>query len=946
MIISNAEQQTVSNETSKVFSIQNTLSASAVRQQMHTTIQKTVSVSSKQSAESVNTDKVHTSNTDVANAGSMTSDRKDSQNQKTKGSNKSEYKKDEEMPVPIVEPEISLNVKSSHSQYDNKKTTNNLNQSSKKEEIVTSDVKESISPQRENKKKNHYSPTKSREKVSDQPIHTEKAAANTNGKTVKPNQKVKKNNKQEKQVETKMSDDGEKQDLKVEATEVKVISESKDVNTELKQGIKKVAATASSLVATEIITDSQFETPTPTKKKKKSKKSKGQGKDISIESKIEATETKTVTSEKSHHTQEKIAVAQIRKSINEEHIQVMREVIAIESKDHQSSLQQKGVQKHLKASEKKKGVTVIQQSKEESRDVSITVTSKSEQNQLVKSTTGTTDEESQRQEVQVLISHITEIQRVSGKNDAKSLKTLLNSVPDWLMSPERKCELEGSVTESDAHKNQEILSQVKHLAEAKLMHLDDNETMERHECEPISEKDLSGGATPRISKISIGSAKIENQISQKTCQDRRKVEVSQCKSVDLRAPSPLLRMRSPSPTFITIESTRRTDSPQRVTPSPTLLHRPPTPPTPPPRRCDTPTSRLTRITPSPTFDRAENLARLKDTTAKLSRGVTPPPILSPQQILEKKSEIVESPASFHRQIKIDSQVVEEAHRAHVGEEQAHFSECINANEIQRKSETHTPLCHNDPDLVEDSDISEPSTASVKEKREFFEEAQKAEINKSYVRKEPIAIPERLGQDMEESVAENENKEKDELPRADMSSLVNKFESAEEEIYLRKELIPLTEHIHDDTESTDCDEEKTEGGSRQKRSGFSEKKSITDHFSNVDEFGNGVIGTRTTVSEHSESVSTEQTPFSYADAVKRKAAAARRTETYDEDATEKLLRNFHKTWTESETVFKSLGYTVSAEMTSHVVSHQTNTVSSGKNCSLSNGCSDSGQKKIP
>ncbi|KAF0026464.1 hypothetical protein F2P81_021201 [Scophthalmus maximus] len=1027
MIISNAEQQTVSNETSKVFSIQNTLSASAVRQQMHTTIQKTVSVSSKQSAESVNTDKVHTSNTDVANAGSMTSDRKDSQNQKTKGSNKSEYKKDEEMPVPIVEPEISLNVKSSHSQYDNKKTTNNLNQSSKKEEIVTSDVKESISPQRENKKKNHYSPTKSREKVSDQPIHTEKAAANTNGKTVKPNQKVKKNNKQEKQVETKMSDDGEKQDLKVEATEVKVISESKDVNTELKQGIKKVAATASSLVATEIITDSQFETPTPTKKKKKSKKSKGQGKDISIESKIEATETKTVTSEKSHHTQEKIAVAQIRKSINEEHIQVMREVIAIESKDHQSPLQQKGVQKHLKASEKKKGVTVIQQSKEESRDVSITVTSKSEQNQLVKSTTGTTDEESQRQEVQVLISHITEIQRVSGKNDAKSLKTLLNSVPDWLMSPERKCELEGSVTESDAHKNQEILSQVKHLAEAKLMHLDDNETMERHECEPISEKDLSGGATPRISKISIGSAKIENQISQKTCQDRRKVEVSQCKSVDLRAPSPLLRMRSPSPTFITIESTRRTDSPQRVTPSPTLLHRPPTPPTPPPRRCDTPTSRLTRITPSPTFDRAENLARLKDTTAKLSRGVTPPPILSPQQILEKKSEIVESPASFHRQIKIDSQVVEaqrllqdmeclatekpqkslseEAHRAHVGEEQAHFSECINANEIQRKSETHTPLCHNDPDLVEDSDISEPSTASVKEKREFFEEAQKAEINKSYVRKEPIAIPERLGQDMEESVAENENKEKDELPRADMSSLVNKFESAEEEIYLRKELIPLTEHIHDDTESTDCDEEKvdileqgmptfdiqaiknvfdlgerssssreekrdhkepesslrettavtskwerpqeTEGGSRQstplplqknevevvpaERSGFSEKKSITDHFSNVDEFGNGVIGTRTTVSEHSESVSTEQTPFSYADAVKRKAAAARRTETYDEDATEKLLRNFHKTWTESETVFKSLGYTVSAEMTSHVVSHQTNTVSSGKNC---------------
>ncbi|CAG12361.1 unnamed protein product, partial [Tetraodon nigroviridis] len=123
---------------------------------------------------------------------------------------------------------------------------------------------------------------------------------------------------------------------------------------------------------------------------------------------------------------------------------------------------------------------------------------------------------------------------------------------------------------------------------------------------------------------------------------------------DLRAPSPSLRMRSPSPTFITIESTRRTDSPQRVTPSPTLLQRPFTPPTPPPRRCDTPTTCITRITPSPTFDRAENLPRLKDATAKLSRGVTPPPSLIPQQISEKKSGIVELPATFQRQIKLDS----------------------------------------------------------------------------------------------------------------------------------------------------------------------------------------------------------------------------------------------------------------------------------------------------
>ncbi|XP_042351069.1 xin actin-binding repeat-containing protein 2 [Plectropomus leopardus] len=1031
-VISSAKQQIVSNETSKVVSVQKTSSVSAVTQQMHMTTQKTVS--SKQSAQSVISDKVQTSITDVANTENTIVDKKkDSKHQKTKGPNKSEDKNEDEMHPDKIHTEEKSNKSQS--------------------EKIDKNVKESKSPQRDNKKKSDHSPTKGQEKVSDQ--QTEKTAANTNGKAGK--QKVKKNNKQEKQVETRTSSESEKQSISQEgfkmevkeAAGVKVISEPKEVKTELKQGIKKVtssAAAASAPAVTVSITESQPETQTPAKKKKKSKKSKGngqagQGKEISTESKKD--ETKTATYEKSRQTQETVAVSQIHQTLKENQIQVNKEVITTESKDDQNSQQQKAVQKQVKGSQKKKEVTVIPQSTEEppekSQDVPITVTGESEQNERVKSTAGGT-EEAQRREVQVLISHITEIQSV----DSKSVKTLLNTIPDWLMSPEKKSELEGS--ESDAQKGEEILSHVRKLAEAKLMHLEDNETMEKHECEPVSEKAVSGGATPRISKISIGSAKIENQTKKKTSHERRKEEASQCKSVDLRAPSPLLRMRSPSPTFITIESTRRTDSPQRVTPSPTLLHRPPTPPTPPPRRCDTPTSRLTRITPSPTFDRAENLARLKDTTAKLSRGVTPPPLL-PQQISERKSEIVESPASFHRQIKIESQLVEASetlteklkkslsgesqqanvNSAHVEEDQANISEGLNANEIQ----SHMPLCQNDPDLIDAADIPEPSSVSVKEKREFFEEAQKAEINKTYVRKQPIAIPERLGPDMEEYETENKNKEKEELPRADLYGLVNKFESPEEKVYIKKELIPLSQWLNNDAESTDCDKEKedileqemptfdiqaiknvfeldeqsssfreekrdeeetvsslsetaadtskwespqeTKRGSGQSTplppqknevetvpaepSGFSETKSITKHFSNVDEFGNKVTGTRTAVIEHSESVSTQRAPFSYADAVKRKAAAAvKQTETYDEDATDKLLSNFHKTWTESESVFKSLGYTISEETTSQVLSHQT-TIVSGSSSEvgalhsmseegLSDGCSDSGQKKVP
>ncbi|KAK9537575.1 hypothetical protein VZT92_005179 [Zoarces viviparus] len=317
---------------------------------------------------------------------------------------------------------------------------------------------------------------------------------------------------------------------------------------------------------------------------------------------------------------------------------------------------------------------------------------------------------------------------------------------------------------------------------------------------------------------------------------------------------------------------------------------------------------------------------------------------------------------------------------------------------------------------------------IKEKRVFFEEAQKAEIHKTYVRKEPIAIPERLGPDMEDFEAENENKEEEELPRADLYGLVNKFETPEEDFFIRKELIPLTEWLHTDTENIDFDKEKanileqempafdiqaiknvfelgssfreekeaqeetvsslsettadtskrespqeTQKGSRRSTplppqkteaeivpaepSAFSESKSITEHFSDVDDFGNNVTGIRTAVSEHSESVSTQRAPFSYADAVKKKAASAKQTESIDDDATDKLLSNFQKTWTESESVFKSLGYTISEESTSQVVSHQTKIVSSGSSSkvgalhsmseeSLSDGCSDSGQKEVP
>ncbi|XP_068602594.1 xin actin-binding repeat-containing protein 2-like [Brachionichthys hirsutus] len=954
---------------------------------------------------------------------------------KKRYSSKPEDKTDDEicsddLPVKTVKPGPVVicveNANSTKSQSEKKRKVNpvpelpvNLCNQSFEKENRSSDKHGS-------KKRKGHSPTKSQDNVSNQPVKTEKAASSRNGKTGKPNQKLKKNNKQEKQVETKMVIENEKrsisQDCKEdveETTEVNMSRKPTEVDPELRQGMKSVTTSPAAAPSLDV-TDSQPGSQTQSKKKKRSKKLKGsaqsvQGKDISTESTTDSTDINQIASENCSQIQQTTAVAQSHKDAEED--QFKKEVITTESKDNESSQQHKSAQKHVNGSPKKKGVTIIQHSvqdpPQETWDVIIPVAGKSEQSEYLESATERREE-----------SHITEIQKTKSKCE----ETLLSTDPDCIKGLEKTCEQDGALLPT----------------ELELIHLEDKELVEKHGSQTISEK----------SKICIGSAKIENQTKKASFLKRGKEEVSQCKSVNLQAPSPLLRMRSPSPTYISIESTRRTESPQRVTPSPTLLHRPPTPPTQPPRRCDTPTSRLTRITPSPTFDRAENLPRLRDTTAKLSRGVTPPPLLLPQQISETKSEIVELPASFHRQIKTETQFVDasgtsiekemskktlsgEAQVADVNsvrqkEDQDYIPEGLNANEIQSKSDTKMSLCQSDSGLVEDADTSEPSTASFREKRDFFDnKAHKAdhiaEINKSCMRKEPIAIPERLGPDTVECVEKNTPKQKAELPKTDLFSLVNKFESPEEKSYFRKDHFPLTDWLYSDIEGIDNDLEKMGileqempifdiqaiknvfeigqqsllkgGGKDQEKSlsslcetraytpkwessletkddsrkstpipvqkneveraapspAFSDIQSMTEHFSHVHEFGNKVTGTRTAVTGHLGSTSPQQIPFSYADAVKRKAS--RPTETYDGDSTEKLLRNFQKTWAESESVFKSLGYTVSEETTSQVISHQTKIVSSGSSSevgamysmseeSLSDGCSDSRHKKIP
>ncbi|XP_014028670.2 xin actin-binding repeat-containing protein 2 isoform X1 [Salmo salar] len=1113
-VISATKQHIVSDQTSKIVSVQHqTTSISSTKQQTVTaTKQQVTSASTKQSHSAVSSSQVQISSSDARKVKNTKADVQNfkvySQDTKTdvqkevknKGSHKSEEKKSKDNSA------SQLPEKVSDQPTETVKGTQETN------------VKAAKSPS-EDKNKNDNSVSQAPEKIANQPIKVEKLTPETNVKSGKK-KKAKGPEKQVEVKETKQPDEtkteniSQVKDVKVEVKEVtklKVPSEQTHAQTDVK--VKEDSQKAPA------IKDNQPATPTSARKKKK-KKSKTKDAAATTES------TKSL-SESSTQSQEMQIAHQ------EEQIQVHKEVITeskVERKVHQS-VQQQGtvkVEKQVKPSQKKKELTGSQQiqekPKEEYRNVPVKVESgkmrnMSAQKEPAKPSTESTEDSQRQEHVQKLISHITELEGASGKIDSKSVKTLLNTIPEWLIGPEENLYLEGTAVEHNIQKLTEIVSYVKKIAKAKLMCLEGIHTnLEKHECEPTSEKIIVGGATQRIHKISIGSLKVESQkkvVESKATSHESKMQELSVKS--MRSPSPLLRMRSPSPTFITIESTRRTDSPQRITPSPILTHRPATPPTPPPRKSETPTTRLNRATPSPTFSRAENLARLKDTTAKLSRGVTPPPVSLPMQVTEKKSEIVESPASFHRQIKIEAQaegtsevsdttiVTQDAQKADVkvtDKESFHQTdkEVMEASEMSdssmvtmsvrnkreffedaQKAEVNNTNVRKDPidipeylgpdreepkttnqeskddtqstsekvtennaeivgsakstdkELMEASKMSNSlaATTSVRDKREFFEEAHKAKVNKTYVRRDPIDIPERLGPDMEELKPENQENEKEDLPKVDLSGLVNKFESPEDKVYVRKPILMRErcgsemEYTETDVENTVTQEEEmptfdikaiknvfemveqspsfkgeknkqeelesnlsenTRDSSKQDNTqetlrgfgqisplpskkevqimsadptGFSEK-SVTEHFSSLDEFGNKTIGSlsSTTVSQHSESIITHHAPFSYADVVKKKRGSeVTPSESPEEASTEELLRNFHKTWTESESVFKSLGYSVSEERTSHVVSHQTKTVVTDSNSQvgalhcvseegLSDGGSNSGQKTIP
>lgn len=626
-----------------------------------------------------------------------------------------------------------------------------------------------------------------------------------------------------------------------------------------------------------------------------------------------------ITNAAAHQGQGHVSVSHSQQSVKTERIQRHKEVVVSESVVQQERRRQEAGQTHmqkitLQAAELKKVQIKEAKSKDEPKEMPIKEKGKIVHKDRVNSEEITDLEKCNV--IQKLLMHIEELEGTPGNVEPSAVTMIITQIPDWMMGLEEKKNLSEFAKKQSHKKLKEMMGYVKSIVRGKLPVISANQKGEAEKplppppSPPKLQKKVLSGAT--ISKISTGLFGSDRKaLEEKDFLQQSKVR----QEGDPRGSSPLMSIRTPSPTFISIES-RKVDSPVRMAPSP---YKSVGTPPPPPRKLFTPTSSFSRATPSPTLNRSEKLMKLQDSATKVSHSVTPPPP-PPPMVLESLAADTEQSTPF-------------------GDREVHAEQ-------------------NEPKWTDVSEMVD-SMATVKDKKSFFEEAQKADVNKLYVRKDPIDIPERLGPDVEEQSVSMDLLKED-LPRVDLSKLVNRFESSQPKAYSRREPVVISERLGSDTADAECIQptartedipmftvkaikdvfetgehssqaarelreqiERRESGSVfTEAAGHSETSAVNEHFCSIDDFGNITGGTRSAV--HSGSSLTHLNPPSYADVVRGNVAALP-----PDASTEELLRTFQQSWAESQGVFQNSGFSVTEQQTSQIVTHQQETVVTGK-----------------
>ncbi|KAM4697881.1 xin actin-binding repeat-containing protein 2 [Rhinophrynus dorsalis] len=540
------------------------------------------------------------------------------------------------------------------------------------------------------------------------------------------------------------------------------------------------------------------------------------------------------------------------------------------------------------------------------------------------------------EELQQMVSNLKKFESEPHTLSINAFRTFLNTAPTWFINEEKKKEIADVATLSNTEFIKGQISYIIHHALDMQSSFESNIHLATKSSTAIKNKNesstLSGMSQKQISAI---SKKVEKRSQEKTKVNNEMVSVSSgLRQTDIRACSPSLKMRSPSPTYITIESTaRRTNSPHKEKPqyASTLQKEQTTVPS-PPRRSVTP--KMTSPSLGSQKSRSEQLAKLKDTTAKLSHGTMQPRAITPVPVvLDKKCEIIHSPATLRRQLKIES----------------HATECLST----------TPIPAN-----------EVTVSKLEGRTEIYEETRKSQVHKTHTQQEQKHIPEWLAPDMdvitvtqktdvpkshtfeakdkkvytrkEANSSENlKHKNKDDISKADDMETANshfitnkgKFQSGINKTVHHENDKSVTEVPENNCTSHDAMKGKLryvpirqikghkENASKQmfvnrhleskeqvlKPMLHPERISMGEHITGVDNVESKMGRSR--ISHNSENVKSgfefKHAPPTYEDVISGHILDISSAESPDE-----ILKNFQKTWEESERVFKSLGYTVS------------------------------------
>ncbi|XP_043343904.1 xin actin-binding repeat-containing protein 2 isoform X1 [Cervus canadensis] len=581
-----------------------------------------------------------------------------------------------------------------------------------------------------------------------------------------------------------------------------------------------------------------------------------------------------------------------------------------------------------------------------------------------------------REELQQILSRVREFEAEPDKNGLKTFQMLLNIIPVWLLSEEKREYGVRIAMENNIEKIKEEITLIKTQAEDMLVSCENTIQTAMISSKAGKQRNKATSLNETLSKVSNANVSYNKNTQQKENTIVEKAEHHQVathqettahqvkthqeiKLNDAKVPPPSLKTRPPSPTFITIESTaRRTETSPKDELSQSPKKDSSAEPSPRPSQ---PTRILRANTsPSPPKSRSEQLVKLKDTTAKLSRGIIPCSSITPVPIVEKRSEIVKSPATLRRQIKIEARGRDSPPTITIPITVNHADSGSFKESMEAQEEVRIEARGRDspPTITIPITVNHADSGSFKESMEAQEEVRKVEKRSTYVHKDGVnsakdVVPDTESFDAVEIIRKvegpclSEHTQRYEAANRTVETAENFMSDHENEI--NRWFRGFEDGLSFDTQSNrrvyvngeanrNIKQEsrsfcKEEFGLTSKEStsftGFShsrpgelremmpvqlpsirsETRSRSEHFSGVDAFESQVVGSKTTVSSsHGSEAGRSRFDFKHAPPTYEDVIAGHILDV--SDSPKELRRNFQQTWQESERVFENLGYATS------------------------------------